>query len=158
MIHECFKACLEIMFESKCLCIIGFDPSILHPDVKPKPLPLPAGSQSYHKVIPKKPLIIRCLLSFLRSLGKPAGAATSGVCSTESALVQMGLEEEEDLEDPPSPIYDQLELKHTWWILEFLPLKFPYHRGNKEWMTSFIFLRPVLSTDVLIIQFQSRST
>ena len=38
-------------------------------------------------------------------------------------------EEEEDLFDALSPIYDQLKLAKPWWVLEFLPMK---HRMQKE--------------------------
>ena len=113
------------MFRSKGLRAIGLDPSMLYPDVKPRPPPLPVGSASYQEV-PKKPSSIRGLLSLRKSGTVP---------SAESGSVPVGSEEEEDLKDALSPIYDQLELKRSWWILEVIPLTFRYQRGNNDWMS-----------------------
>jgi len=42
-------------------------------------------------------------------------------------------EEEMDLEDALAPVYDQLSLNWIWWILEFLPLKHKYQKGDSSW-------------------------
>jgi hypothetical protein len=46
-------------------------------------------------------------------------------------------EEELDLVDALSPIYDQLSQKWFWWILELLPVKQRYQRGDNTWASSF---------------------
>ena len=125
MIRECFKARTGIMFECERLRAIGLDPSTLYPDVTPRPPPLPVGSASYQEV-PKKPSIIRRLIS----LGKSAAAS-----SADPGPVRVGSEEEEDLKDALSPVYDQLKLQRSWWVLEVLPLRLRYQRANNEWVS-----------------------
>lgn len=46
-------------------------------------------------------------------------------------------EEEEDLFDALSPIYDQLKLSKPWWILELLPIKQKMQRENGTWRKSY---------------------
>jgi len=129
MVRECFKARTGIMFRSQGLRDIGLDPSMLYPEVKPRPPPLLVGSRSYQEV-PKEPSLIRRWLS----RDKSEDAATRKATSSESDRVPPGSEEEEDLKDALSPIYDQLELKRSWWILEYIPLNFRYQKGNNEWV------------------------
>jgi hypothetical protein len=47
-----------------------------------------------------------------------------------------GIEEEEDLKDVLSPVYDQLRLQPTWWILEILPLMQKYRRKDNNEVAS----------------------
>lgn len=46
-------------------------------------------------------------------------------------------EEEEDLFDALSPIYDQLKLAKPWWVLELLPIKQKMQRENGTWRKSY---------------------
>lgn len=46
-------------------------------------------------------------------------------------------EEEEDLFDALSPIYDQLKLAKPWWVLEFLPIKQKTQRDNGTWRKAY---------------------
>ena len=118
------------MFESKRLRLIGLDPSTLYPDVKPRPPPLLVGSASCEEV-PKEPSVIRRLLSRRKS----TGAATSGSSCAEQETPALVSEEEEDLKDALSPIYDQLKLQRAWWILEAIPLRFRHQRSsNDKWV------------------------
>ncbi|KAF8660902.1 hypothetical protein AX16_001530 [Volvariella volvacea WC 439] len=47
--------------------------------------------------------------------------------------LHVGSEEEEELKDALSPIYDQLTLAKIWWVLEVLPLPFKYQRDDDIW-------------------------
>ena len=42
-------------------------------------------------------------------------------------------EEEEDLADAISPIYDQLSLKWRWWLLELLPMQRRVQGEDGKW-------------------------
>lgn len=55
--------------------------------------------------------------------------------STEPAF--LGSEEEEELRDALSPIYDQLDLAKRWWILEIVPMSLRYQRGDNQWVKYF---------------------
>lgn len=46
-------------------------------------------------------------------------------------------EEEEELFDALSPIYDQLKLAKPWWVLELLPIKQKMQRENGTWRKSY---------------------
>jgi hypothetical protein len=49
-------------------------------------------------------------------------------------------EEEEDLADALSPMYDQLSLARWWWSLEFLPIKHRVQNDVNEWETSYMYV------------------
>ena len=125
MIRECFKANTGIMFESKGLRTLGLDPSMLYPTVKPRPPPLPVNPELHQcQRVLKEPSWIRRWL--FPGEKKKKGGATDPV----------GSEEEEDLKDALSPIYDQLKLRRAWWILEVLPLRFKHQRSsNTQWVS-----------------------
>jgi hypothetical protein len=48
----------------------------------------------------------------------------------------IGTEEEEELKDVLAPVYDQLALKWRWWVLEMLPVKHRYQKGDMTWVTT----------------------
>jgi hypothetical protein len=52
---------------------------------------------------------------------------------SEDGLVVEGSEEEEDLKDALTPIYDQLQMRWAWWILEVLPMHFRVQNEAREW-------------------------
>ncbi|KAG6917743.1 hypothetical protein DXG01_001281 [Tephrocybe rancida] len=113
MIRECFKADTGIMFISESLKLVGLDPASLYPYVQQRPSPLPSDGahiQSIPKVVPKPP--------------QPSEVATQTATKTE---------EEHELLDAMSPIYDQLDLKWAWWVLELLPMKQRYQKGDASW-------------------------
>jgi hypothetical protein len=49
----------------------------------------------------------------------------------------MGTEEEEELKDVLAPAFDQLSLAWYWWILELLPIKHRYQKGDLTWVSTF---------------------
>ena len=44
-------------------------------------------------------------------------------------------EEEEDLADALSPIFDQLSLKKGWWPLEVIPMRHRMQKEDDKWVT-----------------------
>jgi hypothetical protein len=117
MIRECFKTNSGIMFNSEALRRAGLDPATLYPFVQKRPPPLPVTG---HKV-ERRP---RTSLFSQPKIEEKSSA--SSACQTE---------EEHELHDALSPKFDQLSIKKTWWILELLPVKQRYQRGDKKWIT-----------------------
>jgi len=107
MIRECFKTGTGIMFNPKRLQEVGLDPTSLYPLVLPRPPPLPVGSAR------------------IRSRRDPIKAEP------------LGTEEEEELKDALTPAYDQLEIAWYWWILELLPTKHRFQKGDASWRSYF---------------------
>ncbi|KAH9957552.1 hypothetical protein BGW80DRAFT_194412 [Lactifluus volemus] len=75
-------------------------------------------------------------------LHRPKPTGTSHAAEpTDSTLVPASrsifkLEEDEELKDALSPIYDTLKLTKTWWILEILPLQYSEQdRCDASWRT-----------------------
>ncbi|THU90422.1 hypothetical protein K435DRAFT_676075 [Dendrothele bispora CBS 962.96] len=117
MIRECFKTNTGIMFTQDGLKEIGLDPECLYPTVKPRPPPLPVGDARLRSIPPD----VKSMLPIRYS-------------SDYSILTS---EEQMDLEDALAPIYDQLSLNWIWWILELLPLKQKFQKGDNSWATWF---------------------
>ncbi|KAF5332902.1 hypothetical protein D9758_017003 [Tetrapyrgos nigripes] len=121
MIRECFKTHTGIMFHRDALKEIGLDPDSLYPIVKPRPPPLPladARIRGIPKRVPRPPTLERAV-------------------TASTTLPNPKSEEELDLEDAMAPIYDQLNLSKSWWILEVLPLKHKYQKGNDSWVSTY---------------------
>lgn len=112
MIRECFKTNTGILFHSEGLREIGLDPATVYPSVLPRPPALPTGSAN--------------ILSVAES------NTPTEVVSLSHDLAQR-TEEAYDFRDALSPIYDQLQLKWAWWILELIPLKYRYQRHDNTW-------------------------
>jgi len=126
MIRECFKAHSGIMFDCEGLRSIGLDPDSLYPYVKPRPPALPLGD-----------LRILSIASSERQFKVQEETAQSTSASSDTSRAGLSNEEELDLHDALCPIYDQLSLAWFWWILEFLPLKLRYQKGDNTWTTQF---------------------
>jgi hypothetical protein len=116
MIRECFKTNSGIMFHSELLKHVGLDPDALYPEVKPRPPALPVGQNRIQR-IPKT--------SWFSKSKKPSAVPA-----------QQQTEEEMELADALSPIYDQLSLAWGWWVLEFWPIRLWSHKKNSwfSWM------------------------
>jgi hypothetical protein len=112
MIRECFKTKSGIMFDCEKLFDIGLDPTHLYPNVLPRPPPLPVGDNKIRR-IPKR---------------------TPSVSAEEAEEFDVnGMEEQEELKDALSPLYDQLALAKGWWVLEVLPMKRRYQKVDDTW-------------------------
>ncbi|KAJ7133376.1 hypothetical protein C8R44DRAFT_23113 [Mycena epipterygia] len=133
MIRECFKADTGIIFDAQRLQELGLDPATLYPFVVQRPPPLPVGTAKLESLPPRKSWL-RKLLSPKCSPAFPVSPELEDVPIEKPA---HGMEEEEDLKDAMCPIYDQLQLKPFWWILELLPMNFRYQRRDDKWITNF---------------------
>ncbi|KAJ3789554.1 hypothetical protein GGU10DRAFT_343154 [Lentinula aff. detonsa] len=114
MIRECFKTNTGIMFDRDGLRDLGMNPDALYPDVLPRPPPLPVGDACIQDI--------------------PTEGDTSEL---GAGAVVTQTEEQLELLDALSPIYDQLSLVWFWWILEFFPIKQRYQRGDNSWSSYF---------------------
>jgi uncharacterized protein (DUF2235 family) len=112
MIRECFKTNSGIMFYTEGLQRVGLDPKNLYPYVLPRNPALPAVGATLQDI--------------------PTKAAKKAMLD-ESHLTNYAdydehgapklTEEEHDLLDAMSPVYDQLSIAPGWWALELLPMK-----------------------------------
>ncbi|KAF8171238.1 hypothetical protein K438DRAFT_1853048 [Mycena galopus ATCC 62051] len=122
MVRECFKTDSGIMFDTEGLRGIGLEPETLYPVVKPRPAALPVGSA--------------CIQSIPRSKD-PAKVEPALVPDSAGSDTLFVTEEELDLRDALSPIYDQLSQHWPWWILELMPLKHHYQCADDTWSSFF---------------------
>ncbi|KIM78387.1 hypothetical protein PILCRDRAFT_75759 [Piloderma croceum F 1598] len=115
MVRQCFLLRTGILFHKTMFKDIGLDPDTLYPDVLPRPAPVPYTPD--------------CLA---RKYKDPINfAANDGVTvKRKEAFIN---EEEEDLLDALTPIYDQLKLEKGWWILEVLPNIRRYQKEDDTW-------------------------
>ncbi|KAJ7260426.1 hypothetical protein B0H12DRAFT_1013969, partial [Mycena haematopus] len=129
MIRECFKQKSGIMFDAEGLRGIGLDPESLYPNVKPRPAALPVGPARIQS-------IPRSKSSMFMPPNSPASDSEIVTASGVNADI-FPTEEEIDLRDALSPIYDQLSRNRLWWILEVVPLRQRYQLTDDTWNTSF---------------------
>ncbi|KAF4571711.1 hypothetical protein EYR40_008228 [Pleurotus pulmonarius] len=122
MIRECFKTHTGIMFDCAGLQVLGLDPGALYPEVLPRP-PMPSPSTTLRiQDIPKP------------SRGPRDDARLPNFADVDySALYKS--EEDHDMLDLVSPIYDQLSLAPYWWLLEILPMKHRHQNADNSWVS-----------------------
>jgi hypothetical protein len=137
MIRECFSAKTGIQFHRESFKGIGLDPDSLYPFVTPRSEPL-------------KPL--PSVVAELRESAHKAEATeatlTDEAQASPLAASTFQSEEEEELADAISPIYDQLKLSLGWWILEIIPMRHHVQdRKDLEWKPywSYVFFPTVPS-------------
>ncbi|KAJ7506925.1 hypothetical protein B0H11DRAFT_1973404 [Mycena galericulata] len=133
MIRECFKADTGMLFDPVRLQELGLDPATLYPFVLPRPPPLPVGDAKIES-LPKRKSWLRRLISRKKTLDFTVSPELEDHSPEKPA---HGMEEEEDLKDALSPIYDQLKLSPFWWILEVIPMNFRYQKRDDEWVSDF---------------------
>lgn len=136
MIREIFKSNAGMRFISERLFEIGMHPSTLYPQVLPRPPPLPVGSNTIRKH-PTKEIPIRPQALLKRATAK--AVAQPPVPRPRGPAAFLGSEEEEDLNDALSPVYDRLKTRPFWWILEIIPLHLRYQKGDNTWVTYYGF-------------------
>ncbi|KAI0319544.1 hypothetical protein OF83DRAFT_772062 [Amylostereum chailletii] len=112
MIRQCFLAGTGILFHRDAFAEIGLDHSRLCPVVAPRPVA--EDGQSMH--------------------GRKPTERTLVDADAEDAPGKLS-EEEEDLRDALSPIYDELQISKGWWILEVLPLRHKVHHAVERKFT-----------------------
>lgn len=132
MIRQCFDANTGIMFHRSMFKQIGMDPATLYPHVldrpqaiyqtppPPSPPGTPDSTKAYYvpppEVINNDPTIV--------------------AYSDGGSFVS---EEQEDLADALSPVYDQLQIVAGWWTLEVIPQKLHYQRDEDDrWENNFV--------------------
>ncbi|KAH0586678.1 hypothetical protein H2248_007895 [Termitomyces sp. 'cryptogamus'] len=115
MIRECFKADTGIMFMSESLKTLGLDPASLYPYVQKRPPPLPGANALVEHI--------------------PSAADRKAKSSIQTVKVPVNVmsEEEHELRDAMSPIYDQLSLVPLWWVLELCPMEQCYQKEDNSW-------------------------
>ncbi|KAK7036089.1 DUF2235 domain-containing protein [Favolaschia claudopus] len=130
MVRECFKMKSGIMFDCEGLRSIGLDPACLYPEVKPRPPALSVGNLRIRNIPTPEEEAKAKNEAALRSFPdhQELGNGVSFVVAPMS-------EEELDLHDSLSPIYDQLSLAWFWWILEILPIRQRYQKGDNSWVS-----------------------
>ncbi|KAJ3522503.1 hypothetical protein NMY22_g11861 [Coprinellus aureogranulatus] len=120
MIRECFKSNTGIMFKVDELRRLGMYPESLFPAVLPRPPALSPEPTNFIEQIPDvQPSIL-----------------TQTLDAEDDPYLKMS-EEEHELLDALSPKYDQLEMKKSWWIGEFLmPVRDRYQDStlNDKWV------------------------
>ncbi len=125
------------MFDSERLSLIGIDLATLYPSVMPRPPSLSVGSALIPTGQTKIPLLKRIISKFWHH---PLPVSDEDQTFAQEASVEdppIGTEEEEELRDALSLIYDQLQISKSWWILELIPLEFRQQLGNGKWMSWF---------------------
>ena len=130
MVREIFRANAGILFLADRLPEIGLDPKTVYPVVLPRPKNLDAKEHTLedfppsHKENPIRP----SWYSFWRHHKLEDG-------DLERRRAMLASEEHEELKDALSPVYDQMELKWWWKILEWTPLLLRRQWKNGEWAT-----------------------
>ena len=114
MVRECFKSNTGILFYADKFPEIGMDPASVYHGDRPKPEPLMPSEQFRIESRDKDPLPI----DHNKLLRDPR---------YDSLTTPKFLgEEEEELQDTMSAIYDELEIHPLWKIVEYLPLPYRY--------------------------------
>lgn len=117
MIRECFKMETGIQFITEGIRGVGLDPTALYPYVQKRPPALSSkGLQIQH-------------------IPSPATLKLQNFAGMENLVEVHMSEEEHELRDAMSPIYDQLSLAWFWWILELFPIKQRFQKGDSSWVT-----------------------
>lgn len=156
MIRECFKTKSGIKFDSEKLRHIGLDPSTLlyddNGDIPKRPPPAEVNSAKITKAPapPKQPnILVRAWRGVKSFLG--FGSAAEDGPHVDSGPHPPTTEEEEELKDALSPMYDQLEIKWYWKVLEYLPLTTRYQNSKNVWITKnrSVFFRPFHTLPVM---------
>lgn len=125
MVRECFKTRSGIIFNTESLCEIGIDPSTICPVVLPRPPALFDAAKT--RVIETPPST-----SLFQSSEAKRKAIQAEEDKKKLAFIN---EEDEELRDALSPLFDQLKLAPFWWIVEFLPLPMRYEKAHNHWVT-----------------------
>ncbi|KAF4596087.1 hypothetical protein EYR38_007461 [Pleurotus pulmonarius] len=119
MIRECFKTHTGIMFDCEGLQALGLDPGMLYPEVLPRP-PMPPVTGTLR----------------IQDIPKPLSTSSNyppNFAGVEEYSALYKSEEDHDMLDILSPVYDQLSLAPYWWVLEIWPMKQRYQKGDNSW-------------------------
>ena len=125
MIRQCFLANTGIQFYRETFKDIGLDPKTLYPFVpRPKALTADASIVAKVKMATNHKAEPTDLTLFEEVQASPTAASS------------FKTEEEEELADALCPLFDQLKLSKTWWILEILPTRHrKQNRHDASWVS-----------------------
>ena len=113
MIRQCFQVNTGIQFYRETFKDIGLDPETLYPFVLPRPRALTADAS-----------VIDKLKKTANHKAEPTdGTLVDGMQAETTAASTFKTEEEEEVVDAVCPIFDELKLSKSWWILEIIPMK-----------------------------------
>jgi len=125
MIRQCFMVDTGIQFYRESFKGIGLDPDTLYPFVTPRPAALKAEES-----------VVSRLKASAHNAEPTDATLTDEVQTSSTAASTFKSEEDEELVDALCPIYDELKLSKTWWILELIPLKHRVQtRHDTAWHT-----------------------
>jgi hypothetical protein len=131
MIRECFKTATGILFNADGLRSIGLNPSALFPIVLPRPGPKEAKGMKIRAIPKDRPTSITAdrgqQEAMLEHYAYPDGTGDAMDINGKQIRCLERTEEEEELHDAMSPVYDQLSLAPHWWALELVPMLHKYH-------------------------------
>jgi hypothetical protein len=108
MVRECFKAKTGIMFIASGLQNLGIDTTTLETHPHPHPR------------------------SGIMDIGTYPNTASQGQKKGEDGIMSVS-EEEHELLDATSPIYDRLSSCPLWWLLELVPVPRRRQREDNTW-------------------------
>ncbi|KXN83390.1 hypothetical protein AN958_01527 [Leucoagaricus sp. SymC.cos] len=122
MIRQTFLTNTGIMFSARGLRKLGLDldPVTYHPVLK-RPPALEVPKNTFIQHIPRTNL--------KRLTIEEYDAQVKEAAEAEAELT----EQEVDLKDALSPVYDQLSLARWWWILEMLPIRHHFQKEDNSW-------------------------
>ncbi|KDQ62964.1 hypothetical protein JAAARDRAFT_202495 [Jaapia argillacea MUCL 33604] len=136
MIRQCFIAQTGIQFHGECLKWAGLDPITLHPSVRGRPPPIPPSRDNNADTTPTKGEERHKRASTGGTLVNGSDGEQGDGARDEIGEVAK-TEEDQDAIDAVCQIYDQLERKWFWWILEWIPLRHRYQNDDDSWTRSF---------------------
>ena len=131
MIRQCFLANTGIQFYRETFKDIGLNPETLYPFVLPRPKALTADASIVAKV-----------KMATNHKAEPTDATlVDEVQASPTAASSFKTEEEEEVADALCPLFDQLKLSKTWWILEILPLRHrKQNRHDSSWVSYWMYV------------------
>jgi hypothetical protein len=115
MIRQCFILKTGILFHKNMFKNIGLDSETLYPYVKPRPP------------------VVHYTPGCLAHRFEPPINYAKDYKQTVKFEEPFINEEEEDMLDALTPIYDQLKMVKGWWVLEILPNKQRYQKEDDSW-------------------------
>jgi hypothetical protein len=118
MIRQCFRAKTGIQFHREAFKDVGLDPATLYPFVIDRPAAL-------------EPSASNLKIAEVGASGHSVEATDATLADDDSPTSASNFksEEEEELTDALSLMYDQLKLSKFWWLLEIIPLR--HHVQNQ---------------------------
>ncbi len=159
MVRECFKTKTGIMFDSQRLRLLGprpnHAPSLRHTTATS------AFCRCCHGDTIRTPKTAAKGKARIRHSPSDVAHRSPRTKLMQARLLEeyrpIGTEEEEELRDALSPIYDQLKRSRSWWILEVIPMEFRHQKGDDKWVSWFgyvelLFLFGVAATGLNVFQ------